>query len=69
MSTARHPLNVEMSHLAFSLDFNPAEYLWNQLGRRMHNGRRQIHNRRDLIDTLVEEWDDFPQYRIYSCFI
>ena len=38
---------------AFSPDLSPIEYLWDQLGRRMFDGRRRIHNRQQLIQALT----------------
>ena len=49
---------------AFSPDLSPIEHLWDQLGRRVYNGRRQVRNRQELIDALRKEWDVIPQFRI-----
>ena len=49
---------------AFSPDLNPIEHFWDQLGRKVYDGRRQISNRQQLVQALIEEWDAIPQYRI-----
>ena len=49
---------------AFSLDLSPIEHLWNQLGRRVYDGRRRIHNCQQLIQALTRVWEAIPQYRI-----
>ena len=38
--------------------------LWDQLGRRVFDGRHNIHNRQQLIQTLNREWEAIPQYKI-----
>ena len=41
---------------AFSPDLNPIEHLWDQLGRRVFDGRHNIYIRQQLIQTLNKEW-------------
>ena len=49
---------------AFSPDLSPIEHLWDQLGCRVFDGRHNIHNRQQLIQTLNREWEAIPQYKI-----
>ena len=49
---------------AFSSDLSPKEHLWDQLGRRMFDGRRHIHNRQQRIWALTREWEAIPKYKI-----
>ena len=49
---------------AFSPDLSPIEHLWDQLGRRVFDGRHNIHNRQQLVQTLNREWEAIPQYKI-----
>ena len=49
---------------AYSPDLNPIEHFWDQLGRKVYDGRRHIGNRRQLVQALQEEWEAIPQYRI-----
>ena len=49
---------------AFSPDLSPIEHLWDQIGRRVFDGRRIILNKDQLIAALNEEWQAIPQFRI-----
>ena len=49
---------------AFSPDLSPIEHLWDQLGCRLFDGRHNIHNRQQLVQTLNREWEAIPQYKI-----
>ena len=51
---------------AFSPDLSPKEHLWDQLGRRVLDGRHSIHNRQQLVQTINREWEAIPQYKIQS---
>ena len=49
---------------AFSPDLSPIEHLWDQLGRRVFDGRHNFNNRQQLIQTLNREWEAIPPYKI-----
>ena len=49
---------------AFSPDLSPIEHLWDQLGRRVFDGRHHIHTRQQLFQALTREWEAILQYRI-----
>ena len=49
---------------AFPLDLSPLEHLSDQLGRRAFEGRHNIHNSQQLIQTLNREWEAIHQYKI-----
>ena len=53
---------------AFSPDLSAIVHLLDQLGRRMFDGRHNIHNRQQLIQTLNREREAIPQYKI-QCLI
>ena len=44
---------------AMSLDMNPKEHIWDYLGRKVR-ARGNIHNLRDLENTLIQEWNNIP---------
>ncbi|MEW8547315.1 MAG: transposase [Candidatus Thiodiazotropha sp.] len=47
---------------AFSPDLSHIEHLWD-LGRRVFDGRRHIHNQQQLIEVLNREFEAISQYR------
>ena len=49
---------------AFSPDLSPIEHLWDQLERRVFDGRNHIHTRQQLFQALTRELETIPQYRI-----
>ena len=44
---------------AVSPDMNPIEHIWDYLGRKVR-ARGNIHNLRDLENTLIQEWNNIP---------
>ena len=42
-------------------DLAPIEHLWDELGRRIHNRRRQPTNVNELQAALRQEWNNMPQ--------
>ena len=44
---------------ALSPDMNPIEHIWDYLGRKVR-ARRNVHNLRDLENTLIQEWNNIP---------
>ena len=45
---------------AVSPDMNPIEHIWDYLGRKVLV-RRNSHDRRDLKNTLIQEWKNIPK--------
>ena len=46
---------------ALSPDLAPIEHLWDELGRCIHNRRRQPMNVNELQAALRQEWSNLPQ--------
>ena len=44
---------------AVSLDMYPIEHIWDYLGRKVR-ARGNVHNLRDLENTLIQEWNNIP---------
>ena len=44
---------------AVSPDMNPIEHIWDYLGRKVQ-ARGNVHNLRDLENTLIQEWNNIP---------
>ena len=44
---------------AVSPDMNPTEHIWDYLGRKVR-ARGNVHNLRDLENTLIQEWINIP---------
>ena len=42
-----------------SPDMNPTEQIWDCLGRKVR-ARGNVHNLRDLENTLIQEWNNIP---------
>ena len=42
---------------AVSPDMNPIEHIWDYLGRKVR-ARGNVHNRRDLENSLIQEWNN-----------
>ena len=53
-----------LSWPAKSADLNPIEHIWDALDRSIGNRAVQPKNLADLRNALVEEWNNFPQYKI-----
>ena len=51
---------------AVSPDMNPNEYIWDYLGRKIR-ARGNVHNLRDLENTLFQEWNNIPNVVIRRC--
>ena len=49
---------------AYSPDMNPIEHLWDHLDRRVRSRQPGPQNLRQLRQMLIDEWNNFPQYRI-----
>ena len=50
--------NVNVIHWpAMSPDMNPIEHIWDYLGRKVR-ARGNVHNLRDLENTLIQEWNN-----------
>ena len=45
---------------AMSPDMNPIEYIWEFFGRKVR-ARGNVHNLRDLENTLNQEWNNIPK--------
>ena len=45
---------------ALSPDVNPIEHIWDYLGRKVR-ARGNVHNLRDLENTLIQEWNNIPK--------
>ena len=46
-----------------SPDMNPTEHIWDYLVRKVR-ARVNVHNLRDLENTLIQEWNDIPKVDI-----
>ena len=44
---------------AVSPDMNPIEQIWDYLGRKVR-ARGNVHNLRDLVNALIQEWNNIP---------
>ena len=55
-------MTVHMEWPSKSLDLNPIEQMWDQVGRAI--SRRSMHHRRDLAPTVMSEWDAIPQINV-----
>ena len=44
---------------AVSLGMNPIEHIWDYLGRKVR-ARGNVHNLRDLENSLIQEWNNIP---------
>ena len=44
---------------AVSPDMNPFKHIWDYLGRKVR-ARGNVHNRRDLENALIQEWNKIP---------
>ena len=44
---------------AVSPDMNPIEHMWDYLGRKVRASGK-VHNLRDLVNALIQEWNNIP---------
>ena len=47
---------------SLSSDMNPIEHIWDYLGRKVR-ARGNVHNLRDLENTLIQEWNNIAKRR------
>ena len=69
----RHFLNRKEKNVyilpwpAVSPDINPIEHIWDYLGRKV-KARGNVHNLRDLENTLFQEWNNIPNV-VFRCYV
>ena len=61
----RNNVNV-LSWPAVSPDMNPIEHIWDYLGRKVR-ARGNVHNLRDLVNALIQEWNNSSNVVIRRC--
>jgi transposase len=49
---------------AMSPDMNPIEHVWDYIGQRLNHRNPQCQNLAELRTARVEEWQNFPQYKL-----